>query len=74
MFPFFEVCVRYSTNEWMNFADAAAVYMSAHGNDGAVDSFSFSIELPKNLPVILQTSDRNVEFRTEDLLFHRLRG
>uniref|UniRef100_A0A915AV47 CBM21 domain-containing protein n=2 Tax=Parascaris univalens TaxID=6257 RepID=A0A915AV47_PARUN len=46
-----QVCVRYSTNEWMNFADAAAVYMSPYGNDGAVDSFSFSIELPKNLPM-----------------------
>ncbi|KHN84236.1 Protein phosphatase 1 regulatory subunit 3D [Toxocara canis] len=46
-----QVCVRYSLNDWMSFEEAAAVYLSAHGNDGAVDSFSFSINLPKNLPL-----------------------
>lgn len=46
-----QVCVRYTSDGWITFSETRAIFTRAVGSDGAVDSFSFFLSLPKDMPV-----------------------
>ncbi|VDD92844.1 unnamed protein product [Enterobius vermicularis] len=46
-----QVCVRYTTDSWASFSETRAIFTRSVGSDGAVDSFSFFIALPNDIPI-----------------------
>ena len=46
-----QVYIRYTSDGWLSFSETRAIFTRSVGSDGAVDSFSFFIALPSDIPV-----------------------